>query len=167
MKQSPISSRSWHIARWPLLAWLETIIKLAALSIGIMAGVNALSVGSFTLPTGLQLVQFAILLLLSLGLIAAIFDRIADREIIAMIFVVVNNLGHWGMLLGLATGCDYLLWFAGLMLLGDLVKVGFIRIHNFTVRDYAPQILYILTLFYVGGYTLLILLEWIRLLVTS
>jgi hypothetical protein len=162
MSQSPTSSRSWHIAHWPLLAWLETIIKLAALTIGIIAGINALSVGGFALPTGLQLAQFVILLVLSLGLIAAIFDRIADREIIAMIFVVVNNVGHWGMLLGLATGSEYLLWFAGLMLLGDLVKLWFIRMHDFTVRDYAPRILYILTLVYVGGYMLLVLLEWMR-----
>ena len=162
MSQSPISSRSWHIAHWPFLAWLETIIKLAALTIGIIAGINALSAGSLALPTGLQLVQFVILLLLSLGLIAAIFDRIADREITAMIFVVMNNLGHWGMLLGLTAGAEYLLWFAGLMLLGDLVKLWFIRVHNFTVRDYAPRILYILTLFYVGSYTLLILLEWVK-----
>ena len=162
MSQSPASPRSWHIAHWPLLAWLETIIKLAALIIGIVAGVSALSVGGFALPAGLQLVQFVILLVLSLGLATAIFDRIADREIIAMIFVVVNNLGHWGMILGLDTGSEYLLWFAGLMLLGDLVKLWFIRVYNFTVREYAPRVLYILTLFYVGGYVLLVLLEWMR-----
>jgi hypothetical protein len=156
------STRKWHIARWPALAWLETIIKLAALIMGIMAGANALSTANLLFPTGLALVQFIILIILSLGLVTAVFDRIANREIIAMIFVVVNNLGHWGMVLGLAAASERLLWFAGLMLLGDLVKLWFIRIHNFTVRDFSPRVLYVLTLFYVSGYVLLILLEWMR-----
>jgi hypothetical protein len=156
------STRKWRIARWPALAWLETIIKLAALIIGISAGANALSAANLVFPTGLALVQFVILIMLSLGLVTAIFDRIADREIIAMIFVVVNNLGHWGMVLGLAAASERLLLFAGLMLLGDLVKLWFIRVHSFTVRDFSPRVLYALTLFYVGGYALLILLEWMR-----
>jgi len=159
MNHSHDLPRSWHVARWPILAWLETIIKLAALAIGISAGISALSAGDFAIPTGLQLVQFIILIILSLGLIAAIFDRIADREIVAMVFVVLNNLGHWGMVLGLAAGSEGLLMFAGLMLLGDLVKLWFIRVHDFTVRELSPRVLYALTLFYVGGYATLVLLE--------
>jgi hypothetical protein len=162
MSHSPASRRSWYVARWPILAWLETIIKLAALTVGIAAGVNALSAANFAFPAGLRLVQFVILIILSLGLLAAIFDRIADREIIAMVFVVVNNLGHWGMVLGLAGGSERLLLFAGLMLLGDLVKLWFIRVYNFTVREFSPRVLYALTLFYVGSYTMLILLEWMK-----
>ncbi len=154
--------RKWHISRWPALAWLETIIKLAALVIGITAGVSALSTANLAFPAGLRLVQFIILIILSLGLVTAVFDRIADREIIAMIFVILNNMGHWGMALGLAAASERLLLFAGLMLVGDLVKLWFIRVHNFTVRDFSPRILYALTLFYVGGYALLILLEWMR-----
>ena len=154
-------TRKWHIASWPALAWLETIIKLIALIIGIAVGMNALAIGNFQLPTGLRLGQFITLIILSLGLVTAIFDRIADREVVAMIFVVINNLGHWGMVLGLASGSERLLLFASLMLLGDLVKLWFIRAHQFTVRDFSPRILYGLTLFYVGGYALLILLEWI------
>lgn len=154
--------KTWHITRWPALAWLETIIKLAALVIGIAAGLNALAGSSLAFPQGIQLAQFSILAILSLGLVAAIFDRLADKEIVAMIFVIINNLGHWGMVLGLAAGAERLLPFAGLMLLGDLVKIGFIRVHKFTVREFSPKILYALTLFYVVGYALLILLEWMR-----
>ena len=66
------------------------------------------------------------------------------------------------MVMGLTAGSERLQLFAGLMLLGDLVKLWFIRAHNFTVRDFAPRILIALTLFYVVGYALLILLEWMR-----
>lgn len=157
--------KSWHVAKWPPLAWLETGIKLVALGIGVGTAVSALNSGTFSFPTGLRLVQFIILVILSLGLVAAIFDRLADREIVAMGFVILNNLGHWGMVLALAAANDLgrSVWlFAGLMLLGDLVKIWFINATNFTVRDFPQRTLYVLTIVYVVGYTLVLLLEWLQ-----
>ncbi len=156
------STKAWHVARWPPLAWLETGIKLLALGIGVGTAVAALAEPTFAFPSGLRLVQFIILIILSLGLVAAIFDRLADRELIAMGFVVLNNLGHWGMVLALATTSNLgrTVWlFAALMLLGDLVKIWFIKTANFTVRDFPQRTLYILTGMYVVGYTLILLLE--------
>jgi hypothetical protein len=160
MSNANNSPSSWHIASWPLLAWAETIIKLVALVVGITAGLNAFS-ADLSFPSGLHLAQFIILTILALGLVAAIYDRFTDREIVAMVFVVLNNLGHWGMVLGLTVNSERLLLFATLMLLGDLVKLVFIRVHHFTVRDYSPRVLYGLTLFYVAGYALIILLAGI------
>lgn len=159
------SRNGWHTARWPPLAWLETVIKLLAIAIGVATGWRALATPAFAVPAGWQLAACAILLLLSLGLVAAIADRWTDREVIAMVFVVLNNLGHWGMLLSLASAHDpatNLLPFASLMLLGDVVKLVFIRVHRFTVRDYSPATLYGLTFAYVVGYAFLILTELLR-----
>ena len=158
------SVKTWHVAKWPPLAWLETGIKLVALGIGVGTAVSTLTTASFSFPTGLQLIQLILLTILSLGLIAAILDRLADREIVAMGFVVLNNLGHWGMVLALVatTNLGNTVWlFAGLMLLGDLVKIWFIKATNFTVRDYPQRTLYLLTGVYIGGYALILLLEWL------
>ncbi|MCA9920371.1 MAG: hypothetical protein KC445_20585 [Anaerolineales bacterium] len=155
--------KTWHIAKWPALAWLETVSKLVALGIGLETAVTTLLANpTFALPTGAGLAQIILLSLLSLGLVAAIFDRLADREIIAMGFVILNNLGHWGMVLAMAstTNLGNAVWqFAGLMLLGDLVKIWFIKANNFTVRDYPQRTLYVLTGVYLVGYTLILLLE--------
>ena len=159
------SAKVWHVAKWPPLAWLETAVKLVALGIGVGTAVAALANPTFAFPTGLRLGQFILLVLLSLGLVAAIFDRLADRELIAMAFVVLNNLGHWGMVLALATASDLgrTVWlFAGLMLLGDLVKLWFIKAANFTVRDFPQRTLYVLTTVYVVGYLVLLVLEGLR-----
>lgn len=132
------TSKSWHIARWPLLAWLETVIKLAALTFGLLALADALSTADFALPAGAALAQWIVMTVLALGLLAAIADRFVEREIVAMAFVLINNLGHWGMVLVLASvsGPGWrLVPFAGLMLLGDLVKLVFLRVHPFQVRD--------------------------------
>jgi hypothetical protein len=156
------SPKTWHMAKWHPLAWLETGIKLVGLGIGVGTAVATLTDPTFAFPTGLRLVQFVVLVFLSLGLVAAIFDRLADRELIAMGFVVLNNLGHWGMVLALASAQELgnAVWlFAGLMLLGDLVKLWFIKVANFTVRDFPQRTLYILTGMYVVGYSLILLLE--------
>lgn len=129
------TTKGWHVDRWPPLAWLQTAIKLAAIILGIVAGVLVLSSGTLALPAGLRLAQLIILVILSLGLVAAILDRLAGREIVAMVFALLNNLGHWGMVISLATspGLGWMLpAFAALMLLGDLVKLVFLKIHDFT-----------------------------------
>jgi hypothetical protein len=158
--------KEWHVAEWSALGWLETGIKAIALSLGIAGAVRALSGGGLALPSGLRLAQLIVQGLLSLGLIAAIFDRLAEREIVAMVFVIVNNLGHWGMVLALASEVGpgrLLVGFAGLMLLGDLVKLGFLMTHpEFTVRDTPRAALYGLTLFYVVGYVLILIFELFR-----
>lgn len=82
------SDGRWYVATWPPLAWLETVIKLAALVLGFIALARALSGGVFWLPGGLpawssgglRLAQLIILACLSLGLVAAVFDRLAERR---------------------------------------------------------------------------------------
>jgi hypothetical protein len=156
------SAKRWYVAQWPPLAWLETVIKLAAIAAGTLALVRAWSGGTMALPGGLRLVQLIVLAFLSLGLVAAILDRLAEREIVAMVFVILNNLGHWGIVVALATrpGPGALLpIFAGLMLLGDAVKLVFLRVHDFAVRDTPPAVLFGLTSVYVVGYLVILLLE--------
>lgn len=156
-------SEQWYVAKWSNLAWLETIIKGTAILIGILALVNSLQ-GSFKFPSGVQLVQFIVLGILSLGLVAAIFDRISRREIVSMVFVIFNNLGHWGMLVALAffPGPGFLLiYFSALMLVGDVVKLASFKIDNFTQSGVSSTTLYSLTSIYVIGYALLLILAWL------
>lgn len=131
----------------------------------VAALVDALSTAEFALPRGLRLAQFVLMTLLSLGLVAAIFDRIIEREVVAMRFVIMNNLGHWGMVVALTSDQgpgSRLVPFAALMLLGDVVKLVFIRINDFQVRNTPRSLLYGSTLFYVTGYVLLLILEFLR-----
>lgn len=162
---SVTDSKRWHVAAWPPLAWLETVIKLVALVFGIAAFIDAAGTGTFDLPSGARLAQVVVLAILSLGLLAAIGDRLIEREVIAMAFVLVNNAGHWGMLGALLLGDNGhgVALFAALMLAGDLVKLLFFTVHtDFTVRDAPRAMLYALTGIYAGSYALLLLLEIVR-----
>lgn len=156
------TKQDWYIADWPPLGWIETGLKAIAIVIGIFVGIKAVGVGSFAFPVGIRLIQWIVLAVLSLGLIAAIFDRIAYRDIISMVFVIFNNLGHWGMMLSLlfVSGPGYrLILFCGLMLLGDIVKLIFIATTDFTVRDTPRSVLLSLTGFYVIGYIAILILD--------
>lgn len=157
------NKKQWHFDEWPFLAWLETLVKASALSIGVYALTVMNRPGvQLAFPTGTKLVQFAIQAVLILGLIAAIYDRFQEHEIIAMIFVIFNNLGHIGILTALSSTSFYpnlLTGFWMLMLLGEIIKLFFLKIHQFSVRNTSPIIMYGLTSVYLLGYLTLIMLQ--------
>jgi len=155
------NQKTWHIDRWPLLAWIETVIKLVAFIFSFYAILSTIPTLSLVSPSGKNIALIIIQGVLSLGLVAAIFDRLQEKEIVAMLFVIFNNLAHWSAFILLFDNQPpfYLIsifWAA--MLLGDLVKIVFLYVHNFTVRD-TPKIAMVgLTGFYVLGYSLLLVL---------
>ncbi|MFP5451758.1 MAG: hypothetical protein ACLGG9_08405 [Thermoleophilia bacterium] len=157
------SLRRWRVADWGPLGWIETVLKLGGVAVGVAALLATLG-ESADGPSGARLAQVIVLGLLSVGLVAAIADRIADREIIGVVFVLAMNLGHWCMTVALARDGDlagHLVAFAGLMLAGDLVKLVFLRTTGFRVRDISPAVVYGLTGTYALGYAALLLLQTI------
>jgi len=155
-------AKTWHVAAWPLLAWVETAVKLVALGVALAMLIRAAGADAWGLPRGAVLAQWVILIVLSLGLVAAIFDRLQERELVAMGFVVLNNLGHWGVVVAMlaAPGPGWRLpVFCALMLLGDIVKLVFLKVHSYQVRDVPRAALFGLTGFYAVGYAAILLLD--------
>jgi hypothetical protein len=165
MNEKTASPRQWYIASYPTLAWIETVVKAFAMVIGIAALLISLLKGSFALPTGVRLAELTVMTILATGLVAAIFDRILDREIVAMVFVLFNNLAHWGIvtsILFLRDANPYLVPFCAVMAVGDMVKTIFLKAHSFQVRDIPQFILFGLTALYLAGYTIVLTLELYR-----
>ncbi len=162
MKDKAITPRQWYFANYPVLAWVETVIKAAAMVIGIAGLAASLSKGVFVLPAGYRFAELIVMAILAIGLVAAIFDRLIDREIVAMIFVIFNNLAHWGIvssLVFLPEANPFLVPFCALMAVGDMVKTIFIKAHSFQVRDLPQFILFALTAIYMAGYIIVLTLE--------
>jgi hypothetical protein len=180
MASSTASPKQWHVGNWTGLGWLETGIKLVAHVVAFIALVWTIREASidFRLWGGIYDLQVIMLVFMALGLTIAIADRYVEKEIIAMIFVISNVIVHWGMVFALthqpsSGGLLYLInylpqfllpWqllpiFAALMLLGDLVKIVFLRRTQFTVRGYSPRVLVYLTGGFVVGYALLLILS--------
>lgn len=162
MNEKAIPPRQWYFANYPALAWVETVIKAAAMVVGIVALFISLAKGSFALPAGYRFAELIVMTILSTGLVAAIFDRLIEREIVAMVFVIFNNLAHWGIvasLVFLQEANPYLVPFCALMAIGDMVKTIFIKAHSFQVRDLPQFILFALTAIYMAGYIIVLTLE--------
>jgi hypothetical protein len=154
----PAAKQQWYIGNWTGLGWLETGIKLAAHAVAFIALFLALSRGSSFL-LGLPVVLLGIL---TLAYGAAIVDRWLEKEIIAMVFVLINVAAHAAMTVALtrplSTVLELGMLFAGLMLLGDAVKIAFLVRTGFTVRGIPTRVLVIMTASLVVIYALVLLI---------
>ena len=147
---------AWHVARWGRLGWIETAVKSGAFLCAYVALATSITTGWST-PSGARVAELVLVGITTVGLLAAIGDRLLEREIIAMGFVVFNNLAHLALLTSLVTtaGPDQLLTaFALLMLSGELVKIRFLRSTGFTVRNTPASTVIGLTAAYAVLYTL-------------
>lgn len=156
------SKDGWYLAKMGWLEWQETILKLSAAACGITAFSLVFAPDRLVIPGGWGLVQWSILAIMSLGLFGAIFERLDQREIGAMVFVVLNNLGHWGLLLAIASGLGggLVIAFSALMLAGEITKITFFARSNFTVRNSPKQFVIAIVAVFALGYAAILLLEF-------
>ena len=160
-KKTTKNFSGWTFYNWTFWGWLETGLKSVALLLGLwVMGANGFS-GPWVLPAGLRLWQWSILGILSLGLFMAIINRWQNKEVFSMIFVIFNNIGHWGMFLALWQGVGWTIlpYFTLFMLLGDVTKIYFLRRYHYSERNVSPRIFIILTLVFVAGYAFILLLH--------
>jgi hypothetical protein len=118
------TERSWHIGEYHPLAWAETAVKAVAFVVAYVSFVHALD-RSLHSPSGVRILELALLGVAELGILLTIVDRVLERELIAMGFVVFNNAAHASMLYALfaVPGPGGLLSiFCALMLGGELIK---------------------------------------------
>jgi hypothetical protein len=127
--------QEWHTAEWGTWGWAETILKLIAIGAGIFAGVGVLSGGEFMLGGNPRLAAVILLALLTLGAVLQVVIRYGQREIISLIFAVLNLLGHSGLLIALLRAPDQRtlpILFGVFYVLGQVVKLQFLRVSGYT-----------------------------------
>ena len=130
----PWSGQSgWHVADWGWWGWAETAIKLVAIVVAMVAAVDA---GAWSVPDGHRL-SYWLLVAVAVGYIGTVVDRLQDREVVAMVFVGAMVVGHWSLVFAMGRpdwAAMTVRAFVGLMLVGDLVKVGFFVVSGARVR---------------------------------
>ena len=142
MSEGEPADVGWHVGEYGTLGWVETGIKAAAFLVAYTAFAHALD-RSLHAPTVIKVFELALLGVAEAGLLVAVRDRVLEREITAMGFVLFNNAAHLGMLFALLVkpGPGGLLWlFCALMLGGELTKIVWLRTTEFTVREVAPMV---------------------------
>lgn len=121
----------WHVAHWGSLGWAETAVKGLALTPVIIEAV-ARPVASdaglgWSVPSDHRL-PFWMIVLVAAGYVGTLVDRVVDREIISLVFVIVTLIGYWSVvwLAGLPPWPASLIrWFAVLVAVGEVLKVAY------------------------------------------
>lgn len=123
-----MQTQGWHTANWGFLGWLETGFKLAALVVGFIAFAQAGS-GDLMLANHPRIVAVIVFALLTLVWIGTLVLRFQQREIISMIFGIVQALGHIALLVAILrapTQNTLPAIFGVLYVVGELVKQRFL-----------------------------------------
>lgn len=144
------SSDGWWINRWPFLGWLETAVKVIAFFVAAYvpleeAGQYAPQAFSLDLaPFYCQTVlMWGASVLLTLGIIERLM---LYREVVSMIFVFPNVWAHWNVFFALyrfgrgGISTQHFRIFCYLMLAGDIVKLIFFAVHDFSMLNIARYV---------------------------
>lgn len=126
--------RGWHIADWGPWGWAETAVKAVAIVVAVVA---ALSDGAVAVADDHR-IAYWVLVAAAVGYVFAIGDRLIDREIIAVAFVVAMVIGHGAIVYAMGRDdwpAGAVRTFAGLMLIGDLIKIGYFATTRTSVRN--------------------------------
>jgi hypothetical protein len=139
------SSGGWWLNRWPFLGWLETAVKVMAFIVA--SHVPLRNSGDFDISARSQSPSFYIETFLMFGgaslITLAVLDRIFYREIISMMFVLPNIWAHWTVAAAMyrfgrgGISTRYFRQFCWLMLTGDVVKLMFFTVHDFSMLSVA------------------------------
>ena len=82
------------MARWGPLGWIETGVKSCAFLCAYVALATSITTGWST-PRGVRVAELVLIGIATVGLVAAIGDRLLEREIVAMVFVVSTTSPTW------------------------------------------------------------------------
>jgi hypothetical protein len=141
-KFSLLAVNGWWLNRWPVLGWLETIVKLAAFCVAAYVPLPD-PPPYFPARSDIARTVFFLEIFLMLGgstLIAlACIDRLVYREIVSILFVFPNNWAHWTILSAMyrhgraGISVRHFRLFCWLMLAGDIIKLVFFAVHDFRI----------------------------------
>jgi len=129
--------KTWYVAPMARLEKVETALKVVAIVIAVVLFFQTMGEG-----TGAGGGTSArIMRVMAIGLAIAILDRVQQRELASIAFVVCNDLAHWGMYFALSTGLAssvLVVAYCAFMMAGDITKIAFFATTKYSVRG-APK----------------------------
>lgn len=161
MQTSTESSKQWHVANWGLLGWLETAVKGIGILLAFVALVDSLGADKFIIGDNPHLAAVILLGLLTLGMVAPLFFRYIQKEIVSMAYAVFNFLGHAALLIGLLRQPDqelYVILFGAAYIIGEVVKQRFLTTTGYTEAGQSTKAMLNFSRGVMAAYALLIIL---------
>jgi len=136
MGQSAVTpTQGFTFGAWGFWGWAETVIKLVAVVIGVIAFLGIASAAPFVIGGNPELGAVILLGLLTIISVVVIFGRLAAREIVSIAFAIASAIGHitlWIALARVTTQPELVILFAVFIILGNLAKARFLTVSGYT-----------------------------------
>lgn len=159
MQTTTTQAQGWTVKNWGTWGWVETIVKVVAFIVGIIAFIGSLSSSGFTVgghPHLAAVILLGLLTLIGLGLMGF---RFSQREIVSTAFAIASFVGHGALLLALLrepTLVTLPILFGVIFIVGQLVKYLFLQTTGFTEPGQTPRSMLIANTVLTVPYILLI-----------
>ncbi len=130
-----MSKSGWHIAAWGFWGWAETVVKGIGIGAGLLALVNSFNGDDLMIGDHPRLAALVVSGLLTLFTVVALGLRSQQREIISLIFAILNFTAHVGVLLSILRVPDETtlpIVLGVFIFLGELVKQRFLAVSGYT-----------------------------------
>ncbi|MEP7293784.1 MAG: hypothetical protein ABI835_18495, partial [Chloroflexota bacterium] len=99
--QKTTQAQGWHTEKWGTWGWAETILKLIAIIAGLLAFFQSNAASEMMIGGNPHLAAVILFALLALFSVAQVGIRFTQKEIVSMIFALLNFLGHAALLIAL------------------------------------------------------------------
>lgn len=128
--------QGFYIGSWGMWGWIETALKVIAAVFGIAAFAATSGAGELVIGGNPELLALLLMASLTTNPLISLGLRIAQKEIISIVFTVVSLLGHVALLIALArdplNARGYGIAFGVFYVLGELAKMRFLQVSGYT-----------------------------------
>lgn len=153
--------QGWHTSEWGAWGWLETILKLVALAAGVIAFFQSNAANPLVIGDNPHLAALILLGLETLGAVVQLGIRYVQREVVSFVFAILNLLGHLGLLVALLrvpTDLTLFIIFGVFYVLGQLVKIQFLRTSGYTEGGASSRGMIMVSLVMAASYAVFVVL---------
>jgi len=153
--------KDWRCQRYGPLGIMETVVKILAIGVGV-ASLSIYNHNPKIYPSKLigQIVFQGIIGFMYLLLIV---QRILDKELFALGFIIIQNVGHWILFLVMFLSVDagaFIFTYVFLMILGEFIKVCFLFLaENIEVKFFTKPILFGISGAFILFYIIILILQ--------
>jgi len=154
-------NKDWRCQRYGPLGWMEAAVKLLGIGVGI--GSIAVYDNRSQVYHQTRIAQIVLMCIVGLAMIFQGVQRVFDRELFALGFIIAHLFGHWIMsiitILSVDPG-EFLFTYVFLMILGEYIKLMFLFLaDNIEVRFLTKPILYGISAGFIVVFIVILILQ--------
>eukprot|EP01114_Cavostelium_apophysatum_P007814 TRINITY_DN1_c0_g1_i1.p1 TRINITY_DN1_c0_g1~~TRINITY_DN1_c0_g1_i1.p1 ORF type:complete len:172 (-),score=37.22 TRINITY_DN1_c0_g1_i1:223-738(-) len=158
--------KDWRCQRYGPLGWAEALVKV----LGIGVAIASLKVynDDDNQPIGdntKRIVQIAFMAIMGAVLVAQIVQRVLDKELFALSFIILHVIGHWIMVLVLILSRlkdygQFLFSYCFLMVFGEFIRCCYLFLaENIEVKYLTKPIMFGISAFFIVFHIVVIILQ--------